>query len=133
MKKDTHPQYHTKAIIKCACGNELEVGSTLPKIQVDICSHCHPFFTGKQKLVDTARRVEKFQAKADKQEAVAKTRTGKTVKRAALKQKRTTKIAIRKEPQKLGNKRRKAAKDKIKTPDVTTPQAKEITEPKDTK
>ncbi|NDY42827.1 50S ribosomal protein L31 [Dissulfurirhabdus thermomarina] len=70
MKKDIHPPYHT-AKVRCACGNEFEVGSTLEEIRVEICSNCHPFFTGKQKLVDTAGRVEKFRKKygLDKKDA----------------------------------------------------------------
>lgn len=59
MKENIHPEYH-KAMVRCACGNEFETGSTLKEIKVEICSACHPFFTGKQKLVDTAGRVEKF-------------------------------------------------------------------------
>jgi large subunit ribosomal protein L31 len=83
MQKEIHPTYHKKAKIACACGNELEVGSTLKEIKVELCSNCHPFYTGKQKLVDTARRVEKFEERKAKQEAAAKTRKGKKVKRAA--------------------------------------------------
>jgi large subunit ribosomal protein L31 len=59
MKKKIHPKYYN-AKVKCACGNEFEIGSTGKEIKVEICSKCHPFFTGKQKLVDTAGRVEKF-------------------------------------------------------------------------
>lgn len=59
MKEGIHPQYQT-ARVTCACGNTWETRSTLPLIHVEICSHCHPFFTGKQKLVDTAGRVERF-------------------------------------------------------------------------
>jgi large subunit ribosomal protein L31 len=59
MKKKIHPKYYN-AKVKCACGNEFEIGSTNKEIKVEICSKCHPFFTGKQKLVDTAGRVEKF-------------------------------------------------------------------------
>jgi large subunit ribosomal protein L31 len=62
MKKDIHPEYH-KAIVHCACGNEFETGSTIKQINVEICSKCHPFFTGKQKLVDSAGRVERFRSK----------------------------------------------------------------------
>ncbi len=62
MKKDIHPEYHN-AIVHCACGNEFETGSTLKEIRVEICSNCHPFFTGKQKLVDSAGRVERFRSK----------------------------------------------------------------------
>lgn len=59
MKKDIHPLYEP-TMVTCACGNVLEIRSTAKDIKVEICSHCHPFFTGKQKLVDTAGRVERF-------------------------------------------------------------------------
>ena len=62
MKTETHPEYY-KAIVRCACGNEFESGSTVKEINVEICSKCHPFFTGKQKLVDSAGRVERFRRK----------------------------------------------------------------------
>jgi len=62
MKPDIHPQYK-KITAKCACGNEFELGSVSDEIHVEICSACHPFFTGKQKLVDTAGRIEKFKKK----------------------------------------------------------------------
>jgi len=65
MKKDIHPEYHN-ALVHCACGHEFETGSTLKEIKVEICSQCHPFFTGKQKLVDTAGRVERFNKKYEK-------------------------------------------------------------------
>ena len=62
MKLDIHPAYH-KIKAKCACGNEVELGSVNEAIEVEICSACHPFFTGKQKLIDTAGRIEKFKKK----------------------------------------------------------------------
>ena len=62
MKTDIHPDYH-KTTIKCACGASIEVGSTKKDISVEICSQCHPFFTGKQKLIDTAGRIERFRKK----------------------------------------------------------------------
>lgn len=62
MKSGIHPEYVESRII-CACGNIIETRSTVPEIHIEICSNCHPFFTGKQKLVDTAGRVEKFRAK----------------------------------------------------------------------
>jgi large subunit ribosomal protein L31 len=62
MKKGIHPEYH-KAIVRCACGTEFESGSTAKEIDVEICSKCHPFYTGKQKLVDSAGRVERFKKK----------------------------------------------------------------------
>ena len=62
MKEGIHPEYH-EAKIKCACGNVFQAGSTAEEIHVEICSKCHPFFTGKQKLVDSAGRVERFRNK----------------------------------------------------------------------
>jgi len=63
MKADIHPAFHYVAV-KCACGNEWNTRSTKPgEIKVEICSNCHPFFTGKQKLIDTAGRVDKFYRK----------------------------------------------------------------------
>jgi large subunit ribosomal protein L31 len=65
MKADIHPAY-IETTITCACGETLLTRSTVPNLRVAICSKCHPFFTGKQKLVDTAGRVEKFRRKYDK-------------------------------------------------------------------
>jgi large subunit ribosomal protein L31 len=62
MKKDIHPEYQESTVI-CACGNTFKTRSTKKEIRVEICSQCHPFFTGKQKLVDSAGRVEKFRKK----------------------------------------------------------------------
>jgi large subunit ribosomal protein L31 len=62
VKTKTHPKYQL-CTVHCACGNTFETRSTLSKINVDICSNCHPFFTGKQKFVDTAGRVERFSKK----------------------------------------------------------------------
>ncbi|MBI2989343.1 MAG: 50S ribosomal protein L31 [Deltaproteobacteria bacterium] len=62
MKEGIHPEYK-KATITCACGNVVETRSTVQNIHVEICSQCHPFFTGKQKFVDSAGRVEKFKRK----------------------------------------------------------------------
>lgn len=61
MKENTHPNYH-KVTVVCACGNTFETGSTVEgdTIKIDICNKCHPFFTGKQKIVDTSGRVERF-------------------------------------------------------------------------
>jgi len=62
MKAEIHPKYMLTAVV-CGCGNKFETRSTVPSIHVEICSNCHPFYTGKQKFVDTAGRVEKFQKK----------------------------------------------------------------------
>lgn len=60
MKKNTHPKYYKNAKITCACGNIIITGSTVPEMKVEICSACHPFYTGKKKLVDTTGRVDRF-------------------------------------------------------------------------
>jgi len=65
MKNEIHPDY-AETSIRCACGHEIQVGSTRSDIRVEICSQCHPFFTGKQKLVDTAGRIERFRKKYEK-------------------------------------------------------------------
>jgi large subunit ribosomal protein L31 len=62
MKKDIHPKYE-KVVIHCGCGNTFETRSTVKEIHAEICSMCHPFYTGKQKYVDTAGRIERFQKK----------------------------------------------------------------------
>ena len=62
MKKDIHPKY-VKAVVKCGCGTTWETRSTNPEIKVEICSSCHPFFTGTQKMVDALGRVDRFQKK----------------------------------------------------------------------
>jgi large subunit ribosomal protein L31 len=74
MKEKIHPQYH-EITITCACGATYETGSTRKDYHVELCSACHPFFTGKQKLVDSAGRVDRFQKRAEKTAAVAATAT----------------------------------------------------------
>ena len=71
MKRGIHPKYE-KAVVICACGERFETRSTKPEIRVEVCSKCHPFFTGKQKFIDTAGRVQKFREKYGLQEEGAK-------------------------------------------------------------
>ncbi len=99
MKKDIHPKYHEKAKVSCSCGNSFIIGSTKEELKIELCSMCHPFYTGKQKLVDTARRVEKFQAKMEKKKKIAPTRRGKKVKRAAQAKERAKKeVTVKTKP-----------------------------------
>ena len=92
MKKDLHPEYFPNATIKCACGNSFKVGSTVKELNIEICSNCHPFYTGKQKLVDTAGRVDKFKARMAKKESVSAQRKGKKVKKAKSQAKKEVKV-----------------------------------------
>lgn len=69
MKKNIHPQYHEKATITCSCGSVLETGSTIEAMQIEICSQCHPFYTGKKKVLDTTGRVDRFKKLTEKASA----------------------------------------------------------------
>lgn len=89
MKTDIHPTYFSEVTVTCACGNTFVTGSTQEAISVEVCSNCHPFYTGKQKLVDVAGRVDKFKKRleeadaiqAQKKEAKAKKSTKKSTKK----------------------------------------------------
>jgi large subunit ribosomal protein L31 len=74
MKTDIHPNY-IEAQVSCTCGNQFTTRSTKPEIHVEICSNCHPFYTGRQKLVDTGGRVERFQRRAAKGRIAARQTT----------------------------------------------------------
>ena len=66
MKAAIHPEYHTDAVVKCLCGNSFTTGSTLAELKTEVCSVCHPFFTGTQRTIDTAGQVERFRKRAEK-------------------------------------------------------------------
>lgn len=86
MKKEIHPKYYKDAKITCACGASYTIGSTADNIQVELCAACHPFYTGEsQKMLDTARRVEKYTERMSKKSAQATGKKVKKVKRAAQK------------------------------------------------
>ncbi|OHB15835.1 MAG: 50S ribosomal protein L31 [Candidatus Zambryskibacteria bacterium RIFOXYC1_FULL_39_10] len=74
MKTEIHPQYYTDAKVTCSCGNKFTVGSTQKEIKVEICSACHPFFTGNEKVIDAAGRVERFKARKAAATKVSKTK-----------------------------------------------------------
>lgn len=67
MREKIHPQYYPQAKVVCSCGNTFTVGSTKKEIHVELCSKCHPFYTGAQRMVDTAGRVERFKRRYEKQ------------------------------------------------------------------
>jgi large subunit ribosomal protein L31 len=71
MKTDIHPNY-VECTVHCSCGNEFTTRSTVPSLRVELCSECHPFYTGKQKLVDTGGRVERFQRRLEKSKATSR-------------------------------------------------------------
>lgn len=92
MKTAIHPTYNSEVTVTCACGNSFVTGSTKDQIIIELCSNCHPFYTGKQKLVDTARRVDRFQKIVAQKEDAAKGKKGRTAKRVARSTKRVLKI-----------------------------------------
>ena len=100
MQKKIHPEYYNDTAVTCACGNKFTTGSVLKTIRVELCNKCHPFYTGKQKFVDTARRVEKFQERVAKKTSAAAARKGKKVKKAAVAVKKSAKKAEKKEKSK---------------------------------
>lgn len=69
MKADIHPKYYTNARVICSCGNSWLTGSTLPEIRTDVCSACHPYFTGEQRIVDTAGQVERFMKRLERRQS----------------------------------------------------------------
>jgi len=81
MKKDIHPKYYPEAKIICACGTIIITGSTRPEMKVEVCSACHPFYTGKKRLVDTAGRLDRFQKRFAKTEKIKAEKGKKTKKK----------------------------------------------------
>jgi len=85
MKKDIHPEYRMTTV-RCHCGHEFEAGSTKENISIEICSQCHPFYTGKQKLVDSAGRIERFRRKYGNYLEINKEEAKEEVKKEAKKE-----------------------------------------------
>lgn len=111
MKQDIHPKYYTDAKVICACGNTFETGSTQKELRVEVCSACHPFYTGKDKMIDTEGRVEKFEKKAQ----VAAARRGEYAARLKVKKQKEEALKPQKAPQTL--------KDMLKDVQKTQPKA----------
>ncbi|HAI74535.1 MAG TPA: 50S ribosomal protein L31 [Candidatus Moranbacteria bacterium] len=97
MKKDIHPKYFADAKITCACGNVIEAGSTVKEMKVEICSACHPFYTGKKKSMDIAGRVDRFKKMTEKA----------TEKKASKPAKKVKKIKTKAEIKKIVSKKKK--------------------------
>ena len=113
MKSGIHPKYYNKAKFECACGAVYELGSTLESFHVEICSKCHPFYTGKQKLVDTAGRVDKFRARmktSDQMKAETQVRMGKKIKKESVEEK----IMRKAEEKEVAKEAVKAAREEAK-------------------
>lgn len=72
MKKEIHPKYYPKANVRCSCGHTFTIGSTREHMEIEICSNCHPFYTGQEKIVDTMGRVERFKKRLEKKQEKVK-------------------------------------------------------------
>jgi large subunit ribosomal protein L31 len=83
MKQGIHPKFNDQCQVTCACGNKFTTGSILDKIEVEVCSKCHPFFTGTQKFVDTKGRIDKFMEKQAKGKTYAADKKAKAAKKTA--------------------------------------------------
>jgi large subunit ribosomal protein L31 len=106
MKKDIHPKYYPEARIICACGNIIITGSTRPEMKVEVCSACHPFYTGKKRLVDTTGQVDRFKKRFQKTEKI----------KAEKKRKSRKKPRPQKFPQKKPKRSRELRRRKSKNP-----------------
>lgn len=90
--KDIHPKYNEKVTVTCSCGNTFETGSTESELRVEVCSACHPFYTGKIKFVDAAGRVDKFRKKLSEVKEARQTRASKRTKHKPAKKDKVVKI-----------------------------------------
>ena len=95
MKKGIHPDYYPEAKVICACGNTFITGSTKEEVRTDVCSACHPFFTGEQRIVDTAGQVERFEKRRERTRSLESEAQGRL---AQQKTKRKIEIVIEEEP-----------------------------------
>ena len=119
MKKDLQPQVYNDCVITCACGNSFTTISTQQKITVDICSACHPFYTGKQKFIDTEGRIEKFEKKLQISKA-------KKAKNASLKNKKKAVDANKSDSPIIRKSLKDMLEDARKAAEVATPQSEQI-------
>ncbi len=109
MKKDIHPKYYSEAKIICACGNIFSTGSTRPEMKVEVCSACHPFYTGKKRLIDTTGQLDRFKKRFEKTAGIQATAAKN---RAAGEKKRKTKLVITKKVSKKKVAKKTALKKK---------------------
>jgi len=98
MKSERHPKYYPQAKVSCACGNTFTTGSTEPELKVELCSNCHPFYTGKTNLVDTAGRIDRFRTRMNRSAKLSEARK----KRVADKQAKAAATAKLNAPSKIG-------------------------------
>lgn len=104
MKKDIHPKWYENCQVTCACGHSFELGAAVPEMHVEICSACHPFYTGQEKLIDTEGRVEKFQKRVATATKITETKAKKVKEKVAKEQARVQRPKTLKEMIELAEK-----------------------------
>ena len=114
MNKKIHPKYHQDTKVTCTCGETFTTGSTQPEIHVEICSKCHPFFTGEMRFVDTQGRVEKFEAQREKAKKIKSKTPPKKVELKETDQPQTLKEMLTKMRHQKTNQKQAAAKEASK-------------------
>lgn len=130
MKKDIHPKYNEEIVITCACGATFHAGSTKDEISTELCSQCHPFYTGKHKLVDTAGRVDRFQAKLKKaSEAQTKAEQRKAAQAAYYAKLQEEKEVIKKDAKAAGQAKKAVKKAAAVKPSKAAKPAKDSKKP----
>jgi large subunit ribosomal protein L31 len=92
MKENIHPKYYEEARVICACGTTWTTGATVPEIKVDVCSSCHPFYTGEQRIVDTTGQVDRFMKRLERSaDTIEQVRTQQEVQKKAIQEERVAK------------------------------------------
>lgn len=114
MKKDIHPKYYPEARIICACGNIITTGSTRPEMKVEVCSACHPFYTGKKRLVDSTGRLDRFKKRFEKTSQI----------KAAIAEQKKPKKSVKPAVEKPAKKAKPAPKKTAKPATKKTPKKK---------
>lgn len=104
MKKDIHPKWYENCKVTCACGHVFELGAAVPEMHVEICSACHPFYTGQEKLIDTEGRVEKFQKRMATASKISQSKAKKTKEKTEKEQVKATRPKTLKEMIELAEK-----------------------------
>jgi len=116
MKQGIHPKWYQEAKVACVCGNTFVTGSTLPEIKVDVCAACHPFFTGEERLVDTAGQVDKFEKRRQEAKGKLLSKKEKRERKRAEKIKKQAELPRTleelREKQKKGSRQKRASKTK---------------------
>jgi large subunit ribosomal protein L31 len=113
MKKGIHPEYYEEAVVRCACGNTWKTGSTQKELRTELCSVCHPFFTGEQRIVDTAGQVERYMRRLEQFEEKRRIVEARMAKEEAARKRREAAIAAAAEAEAAAEEAREAEAEEV--------------------